>query len=203
LLAVSDFCLADYYVALCIVPSADGSGPDGAEKYIKDTSKPLEKYIRSRYPDLWKKTDAAINPQKHGDTSSVEDLDVPAESYRPIKHLLVNNCISTAIASAFRMGMAPVFSAESDPIPNRSDSEPNPHWADKSEPNPNLAWRNRTEPEPGPRQTEPNPNPAPQNRTDSEPRRSHPNPGLVHRQYMAFRYRCMREFEGLGEDFEV
>ena len=92
MLAVSDFCLADYYVALCIVPSADGSGPDGAEKYIKDTSKPLEKYIRSRYPDLWKKTDAAINPQKHGDTSSVEDLDVPAESYRPMAQTHIEEC---------------------------------------------------------------------------------------------------------------
>ena len=185
MLAVSDFCLADYYVALCIVPSADGSGPDGAEKYIKDTSKPLEKYIRSRYPDLWKK--GAIGRQ-HG---------------RPavfIKHLLVNNCISTAIASAFRMGMAPVFSAESDPIPNRSDSEPNPHWADKSEPNPNLAWRNRTEPEPGPRQTEPNPNPTPQNRSDSEPRRSHPNPGLApeHQRFGGSRARATCQ-EGCGD----
>ena len=96
-----------------------------------------------------------------------------------IKHLLVDSCISTPIASAFRIGMDPVFSAESDPILNRSDSEPNPNWAGKSEPNPDLAWRNRTEPEPGPRQTEPNPNPAPPEpiHIDSEPRRSHPNPG--------------------------
>ena len=108
MLAISDFCLADYYVALCIVLSADGSGPDGTEKYIKDTSKPLEKYIRSRYPDLWKKIDEGAIGRQHGRPVHVVF----------IKHLLVNSCISTAIASTFRMGMAPVFSAESNPIPN-------------------------------------------------------------------------------------
>ena len=82
----------DYYTAVCIVPKGDGSGPDGTERYVKDTSKPLEKYIRSQYPALWKKTDMKINPDKHGDTTNVEDLAVPAESYRPMAKTNVQEC---------------------------------------------------------------------------------------------------------------
>ena len=74
------------------MPKADGSGPDGTCKFVKSTSKPLEKYIRSTYPDLWKKKDALINPHKHGDTSNVEDLDVPAENYRPMCKTNVDEC---------------------------------------------------------------------------------------------------------------
>ena len=83
---------ADWHIAVCIVPKADGSGPDGTCKFVKSTSKPLEKYIRSTYPDLWKKKDALINPHKHGDTSNVEDLDVPAENYRPMCKTNVDEC---------------------------------------------------------------------------------------------------------------
>ena len=83
---------ADYNTAVCIVPRADGSGPDGTERCVKETSRPLEKYIQGAYPDLWKKTDALINPHKHMDTTPVADLDVPAESYRPMCKTNVEEC---------------------------------------------------------------------------------------------------------------
>ena len=83
---------ADYNTAVCIVPRADGSGPDGTERCVKETSRPLEKYIRGAYPDLWKKTHALINPHKHMDTTPVGDLDVPVESYRPMCKTNVEEC---------------------------------------------------------------------------------------------------------------